>query len=362
MANWRSSTNAYEKVRGEKQCYVTIWQDMFRQSETHEHAQQLCVCVQRIADQMQSAKEKYDGSFSKKVLRRMKLLPNRYGETGRPKQRTNNIDELFQLAQMLSFDFQDWVNSWNKVGYVCPGPVKTPERALQKVVRSYNRDPACLTDLVRCTIVVGSLKEALVCLRNIISKSEIVDGHTIVCFKTQEKRLSSLSTRGADAPQSETNGHQHVSTASDVEYSERSGTNGPEPEIVVDDAKGSAAPYTMPWSDRFTRAATGLDRAKSMKNMISHERLMRIMYIRNRFDPKYDASDSQGYRHISMNVEVCWIPQPSLCQFLPVEEWGSHPEAQSLVCEIQILLEPFHRIVKAQGHQNYVEYRNTLVK
>lgn len=33
------------------------------------------------------------------------------------------------------------------------GPVKHPDRAIQKVVRTYIRDAACLTDLVRSTLV-----------------------------------------------------------------------------------------------------------------------------------------------------------------------------------------------------------------
>ena len=33
------------------------------------------------------------------------------------------------------------------------GPVKLPERAMQKCVRSYRRDAGCLADLVRCTLI-----------------------------------------------------------------------------------------------------------------------------------------------------------------------------------------------------------------
>jgi hypothetical protein len=29
------------------------------------------------------------------------------------------------------------------------GPIKKPQRAIEKIVRSYRRDAACLTDLVR---------------------------------------------------------------------------------------------------------------------------------------------------------------------------------------------------------------------
>ncbi len=54
-----------------------------------------------------------------------------------------------------------------------PGPIKKPERALQKLVRLYNRNPACLTDLVRCTVVAAGLKEAMGFLRLLGSRSVI---------------------------------------------------------------------------------------------------------------------------------------------------------------------------------------------
>ncbi|KAJ1495814.1 hypothetical protein T484DRAFT_3099726 [Baffinella frigidus] len=39
------------------------------------------------------------------------------------------------------------------------GPIKKPDRALQKLVRVYGRDVAMLTDLVRCTVVAEDLKQ-----------------------------------------------------------------------------------------------------------------------------------------------------------------------------------------------------------
>jgi hypothetical protein len=53
------------------------------------------------------------------------------------------------------------------------GPIKKPDRALQKLVRMYNRDVACLTDLVRCTIVVAGLEEAETVLARLLEKSVV---------------------------------------------------------------------------------------------------------------------------------------------------------------------------------------------
>jgi hypothetical protein len=53
------------------------------------------------------------------------------------------------------------------------GPIKRPVRALQKTVRQYNRDPAYLTDLVRCTVVVAGLQEAAAFLSMLEQRSVV---------------------------------------------------------------------------------------------------------------------------------------------------------------------------------------------
>jgi hypothetical protein len=53
------------------------------------------------------------------------------------------------------------------------GPIKKPERALQKLVRLYNRDAAALTDLVRCTVVVDGLHEAHMFLQQTRKRSVV---------------------------------------------------------------------------------------------------------------------------------------------------------------------------------------------
>ena len=61
-------------------------------------------------------------------------------------------------------------------GRVERGPIKRPDRAFQKVVRKYYRDPRCLTDIVRCSIVLLSIGELGACLDSIFHKSIIGDG------------------------------------------------------------------------------------------------------------------------------------------------------------------------------------------
>ena len=58
---------------------------------------------------------------------------------------------------------------------VC-GPVKKPERALQKCVRVFRRDVGCLTDLVRCTIVAQTIQQVYAIFSSIRSVS-VVHSH-----------------------------------------------------------------------------------------------------------------------------------------------------------------------------------------
>ena len=85
------------------------------------------------------------------MLAMMKGRTSRYSTTcGKIRQQSKSIETLFEHAQEVSAAFQMWVGQWNPVGEVVHGKVKSCERAIQKTVRSYNRDASCLTDLVRC--------------------------------------------------------------------------------------------------------------------------------------------------------------------------------------------------------------------
>ena len=62
-----------------------------------------------------------------------------------------------------------------ETGAVVRGPIKRPDRALQKVVRKYYRDPRCLTDIVRSCLVLPSIHSLMLCLDILLCKSVI--GH-----------------------------------------------------------------------------------------------------------------------------------------------------------------------------------------
>jgi hypothetical protein len=64
------------------------------------------------------------------------------------------------------------IHASNGRGFV-RGPVKRPDRALQKVIRKYYRDPRCLTDLVRCCIILPSICDVSSCLTAILDKSAV---------------------------------------------------------------------------------------------------------------------------------------------------------------------------------------------
>jgi len=83
----------------------------------------------------------------------------RYGRTRKVCQITNNADMLFEEATVLNDDFFDFLESNIDIGEVCPGPVKRPDRAFQKVARKYYYDPRHLTDLVRCCILLESVSD-----------------------------------------------------------------------------------------------------------------------------------------------------------------------------------------------------------
>jgi len=87
------------------------------------------------------------------------------------RQITSNMDELMDLATEVNYHFQDLVMAWCPPGtFHIPGPVKRPLRSMQKATRRYRRDLACLTDLVRCTIVCNDITKAAQVLKVIVAK------------------------------------------------------------------------------------------------------------------------------------------------------------------------------------------------
>jgi hypothetical protein len=83
------------------------------------------------------------------------------------------LDAMAELVAQLNQKYGAQAGGNPGGAFLIRGPVKKPDRALQKLVRLYSRNPACLTDLVRCTVVVASLNEASEFLRLLVEKSAI---------------------------------------------------------------------------------------------------------------------------------------------------------------------------------------------
>ena len=158
--------------------------------ETSAHVesinQQCFQATAKIKEERAAAVDKF--SLVEKIVFKVGAGPrswqhvSRYGRTGKYRQSTKDIDILFDEAAILTDCFLDLVDTLvtHETGSrgVVRGPVKRPDRALQKVIRKYYRDPRCLTDLVRCCILLPSISDVGSCLEVILAKSE----KSTLCF------------------------------------------------------------------------------------------------------------------------------------------------------------------------------------
>ena len=100
-----------------------------------------------------------------------------YSRTGKIRQTTKDIDSLFEEAAIVNDAVFDLLESLlGDVGSVCAGPVKRPDRALQKVVRMYHRDARCLTDIVRCCVLLDSMEHVKAALETLLNLSVVHSG------------------------------------------------------------------------------------------------------------------------------------------------------------------------------------------
>ena len=105
-----------------------------------------------------------------------------YSEKGKLRQASCDIEILFTRASLVHDTFQDHLEAL--VQALCAGdevqlvrgPVKSAERAMQKIVRNYRRDVGCLSDLVRCTVVCRSPQQLLQVFSAICNASEFDAG------------------------------------------------------------------------------------------------------------------------------------------------------------------------------------------
>jgi hypothetical protein len=140
----------------------------------------------RVVTALHARRERARGSLAVRAAAAAGLLclgldRRRFATQGKVAQPAGGLEELYWDAEALSGRFQEWVAGWSDVGEVLFTAVKAPDRAIQKTVRSYCRDPSHLTDLVRCSVVVGS-----------VSPSGPLPGPQQECHQTNATILISL--------------------------------------------------------------------------------------------------------------------------------------------------------------------------
>jgi hypothetical protein len=158
------------------------------------------------------------------------------------------------------------------------GPIKKPDRAIQKCVRSYRRDVGCLTDLVRCTIVVETTEQLLQVFKMFREKS-------IIGINSVE--MSYLL--GVDVEDDATSRQSLSSLQSDIDSAD-----------------------------------------------LQEDIYFRITQVKNRFHHKSEFYDpGTGYRDLSLNLEVGWNYDFDVLTFLPVQEWSKGVTEQHII-EVQV--------------------------
>ncbi|EKX45978.1 hypothetical protein GUITHDRAFT_108018 [Guillardia theta CCMP2712] len=281
----RSYRQTLRELQTVMQGFDDTWQKI--EEENKQSIAAVSVQAREIAQELQAVVKEDFKTWGRWLSAMAGWRRARYSTTdSKIRQESRDIEKLFQEAQEISAAFQLWVSAWNQVGRVQHGNVKSCARAIQKTVRSYGRDPSCLTDLVRCTILVQSMEEVQ---------------EWLSCFR----RISVVG-------------------------------------------------YGVSARDR--RRAS--DVAPEDVEMGGREIFMSVTSIKNRYDPRYDARLSGGYRDMCICVGWTIDEASQTCMFVPVREWGKM-EVRKHICEIQVLLEVMQGVKKVL-HKEYVNFRNIM--
>uniref|UniRef100_A0A7S0EMU0 Uncharacterized protein n=1 Tax=Hanusia phi TaxID=3032 RepID=A0A7S0EMU0_9CRYP len=167
---------AYRKTLRELRVAMQSFEETWRKVEEEKAAvvEEISAVSSAIAEELEQEIKAEVKTWRQYLLVALGLKERRYSRrNGKIRQVSRDFEQLFLQAQEVSAHFQLWVSSWNQVGRVEHGNVKSCGRAMQKTVRSYNRDPSCLTDLVRCTIVVQSMDEVLAWVTSLCDQSVV---------------------------------------------------------------------------------------------------------------------------------------------------------------------------------------------
>jgi len=203
---WSIKKKASRRVNGDKKKYAEQWSRLLQVPANQAIVTRLIARTERIE---QTVDREYRACFAAATMTRswrfrsLFLEPvGRFSFKGKVRQQTNNFGQLFWQASSVNDHFHEFladllkknlchdlnpshpavshgeqqlrpelrflqraslrgevrVDTWDNLIFV-RGPIKQPERAIQKCVRIYGRDSACLTDLVRATVVVEQLEQ-----------------------------------------------------------------------------------------------------------------------------------------------------------------------------------------------------------
>ena len=319
-------------------------------------------------------------------LRSMLQLPQeglsgnkQYSEAGKVRQRCSDIGVLFVRASFINDVFQDYfqnlVNSLNarrrEVGtsakseeeerrsdmvLVC-GPVKKPERALQKCVRVFRRDAGCLTDLVRCTIVAQTIQQVYAIFSTIRSVS-VVHSHLKVenpCIwrKMDEAPCPSLPARRRRTE------HSMLAPGEAALVCKRR-------ELRGEGERAAAANQVPEMENGYTDDTDVTDSDETRLHQKAAEALFRITSCKDRFrEGSKNVNSVTCFRNISLNLEVGFVFDDLEGEHVLVP-WDAQG-ADTLICEVQIHLASLlysqeNQTDTALAHKDYIAYRNLAAR
>jgi hypothetical protein len=141
------------------------------------------MALQRASKAVKQDQERYDEAWTpvregqEADLRRLAHLVAQH-QSKRKEQPTKDLQMLYRLALALNDWYQSVVHSWAQKCNVthAPAPVKSFQRALEKIHRSYCGKVPPILDLVRSTIVVETIHSAHEVLELVLHEAVV---HTI---------------------------------------------------------------------------------------------------------------------------------------------------------------------------------------
>ncbi|EKX32373.1 hypothetical protein GUITHDRAFT_121453 [Guillardia theta CCMP2712] len=274
---------------------------------------------------------------------------------GKIRQLSSDLDQLYQQASTINSAVHDLIADLltplqhhsgsshlvNKYPMLVYGPVKQPQRAIEKCVRSYRRDVGCLTDLVRCTIVAESMEQLLQVLHTIRLRSVI--GIAPV-NRDEDCKLSvdAASQSASESLPAQAGNQSFLSRAQQLVLSSLSSRSRRESE-----------------GEKQLELMRGEEQEQEEGG--KSERFFRITQVKNRFhSDSHHFNPMTGYRDLSLNLEVGWTFSRNSVIFLPVEEW-EQGAVDRYIIEVQIHFKGFYDIMSKAGfHDFYCEWRDIM--